>query len=120
VGRVWSRHSHRGLPLNAIVRVHRPQMQPSEIETLPLHDASLESVEVLWAEARCRLVLSLHSGKHLLEFRGVTRTTIPHEKPWGPSISINEASFKDGVTSIEMQTGDTIEIVSQEVYFGAL
>ena len=97
-----------------------PQVRPSEIDTLPLHDASLESIEVLWAEARCRLVLKLASGKHLLEFRGISRVTIPYEEPWGPSISINRASFEDGVTSIQMQSGDTIEIAADGVHFGAL
>ncbi len=91
-----------------------------EIEALPLHDATLESIEVRWSEAFCTVVLELASGKHLLKFGGVTSVSVPHREPWGPSVSVNGASAKGGVTAIEMQSGDTIEIVAKEVTFSAI
>jgi hypothetical protein len=37
---------------------------------------------------------------------------LPHEEPWGPSFYVNEASYSDGIFRIQMQSGDTIEIVA--------
>lgn len=97
-----------------------PRMTLSEIESLPLHDATLEAVEVRWAEGLCTVSLKLSSGKHLLKFGGVTMAAIPHRAPWGPSVCVNGASARDGVVSIEMQSGDTIEIAAEEVTFSAI
>jgi hypothetical protein len=95
-------------------------MTLAELEKLPLHDATLKSVEVLWGEARCRLFLELAAGSHLLEFRGVTRVEIPQEAPWGPSVSVNGISVQGGVAAIEMQSGDTIEVSASEAEFSAI
>jgi hypothetical protein len=95
-------------------------MTLAEIEKLPLHDATLKSVEVLWAEARCRLFLELAAGSHVLEFGGVTRVAIPREAPWGRSVSVNGVSVKGGVAAIEMQSGDTIEVSASEAEFSAI
>jgi hypothetical protein len=95
-------------------------MKLSGINTLPLHDATLESIELVWKEAQCRVVVTLESGTHLLTFGGVTKVSIPRDEPWGSSISVNEASFERGVATIEMQSGDTIEITAQEVEFSTL
>jgi hypothetical protein len=95
-------------------------MRLSEIEALPLHDSTLVSIEMSWKEARCKMTLILSTGKHLLEFANVTMVRIPRETPWGPSASVNGASVKDRVVAIEMQSGDTIEIVARDVEFSAL
>jgi len=91
----------------------------SDIEALPLHDSTLISVDMLWKEARCKLTLLLSTGKHRLEFSNVTTVRIPRESPWGPSISVNSASVKNGIVEIQMQSGDTIEIAARDVEFGA-
>ena len=95
-------------------------MTLAELERLRLHDATLRSVEVLWAEARCRLFLELAAGNHILEFRGVTRVEIPHEAAWGPSESVNGISVQGGVAAIEMQSGDTIKVSASEAEFSAI
>jgi hypothetical protein len=95
-------------------------MSLSELEEMPLHDATLKSVEVLWREAQCRLSLRLSSGDHLLTFSGVTLVTVPRKNEWGRSVSINSAQGLNGVASIEMQSGDIIEIAATEVTLSAL
>jgi len=95
-------------------------MRLPEIEALPLHDSTLVSVDMSWKEARCKMTLLLSTGKHRLDFSNVTMVRIPRESPWGPSVSVNSASVKDGVVAIEMQSGDTIVIASREVELSAL
>jgi hypothetical protein len=95
-------------------------MTLAELEKLPLHDATLKSVEVLWAEARCLVSLKLATGNHVLEFRGITRVEIPREAPWGQSASVNGVSVQGGVVAIEMQSGDTIEVSANEAEFSAI
>lgn len=95
-------------------------MTPAEVEALPLHESKLLSVEVLWSEARCRIRLLLPSGKHLLEFANVTMVRISRTTPWVSSLSVNGASENAGVVTIEMQSGDTIEIAATEFEFSAL
>ncbi len=95
-------------------------MTLAELEKLSLHDATLESVEVLWEEARCRVFLKLAAGRYLLEFRGVTRVEIPREAPWGRSASVNAVSVHGVVAAIQMQSGDTIEVSANEAEFSAI
>ena len=100
-------------------------MSPSEVATLPLHDATVESIDVAWAKVQCVLRLravtkpNTYAEPCILEFRGLKHLRLSKEQPWGPSVSINGATFTNGAISIEMQSGDTIEIIASEMQFGA-
>jgi hypothetical protein len=98
-------------------------MDPSQISELELHDGVLVSIDMTWAQRRCRLLVhpvSLVRRTDCLVFEGVTRLLVPNEMPWGPSISINGVTFVDGKVAIEMQSGDTIEIIAKSVEYHAL
>ena len=100
-------------------------MRLSEVATLPLHDATVESIDISWAKSECFLRLRAvtkpnnYAEPCILEFRGLKHLRLSKEQPWGPSVSINGAKFTNGAVSIEMQSGDTIEIVASEMQFGA-
>jgi hypothetical protein len=85
----------------------------SELEDFPLHDATLRSVEVLWKEAQCKLFLVLSSGPHVLTLSGVTMVVVPRKNDWGRSVSIYKVKCSNGVVSIQMQSGDMIEIAAE-------
>ena len=116
-------------------------MSGQDFSSLPLHDALLSSVELLWKQKLCRLHLyafgekgdrsriplastntpsfkckpspvEIQEGRHLLEFQQVTALKIPHDEPWGRSSSVNEISHSSGTFQIEMQSGDIIEIAA--------
>jgi hypothetical protein len=101
-------------------------MSPAEIDSLPLHDALLESSNLSWQTALCTLQINvfLQRGGNAkpckLRFSGLTQLHVPKQQPWGPSVSINGAKFENGSVQIEMQSGDTISIVATEMEFGAL
>ncbi len=101
-------------------------MSTEEFNSLPLHDAQLRSIELLWGEKLCRIHLAAFSqvGKeaspHVLEFHAVTALKVPHEDSWGPSSSVNSASHLSGTFQIEMQSGDTIEIAASGFRFVTL
>lgn len=80
---------------------------------LQLHDATLESIEVLWESRICICKLRQASPDRktiVLRFTGVTEVHIPHANPWGPSISVLEVSETLHSFKIEMQSGDTVSI----------
>ena len=93
-------------------------MSTQEFEALPLHDALLTSIEVLWVQRLCRLRLSVFAQAgtvavpHLLEFHNVSLVTVPRNNPWGPSSSVNSSSHYAGVFQLQMQSGDNIEVVA--------
>ncbi|MET0856889.1 MAG: hypothetical protein ABWY27_09075 [Telluria sp.] len=87
------------------------------IENLDLHDATLVSVQIIWADGTC-IVKVEHSrlSDCILTFSGVSSVTVPRTHPWGPSRSINSARQQSlGHYEIEMQSGDVIEIFASEV-----
>jgi hypothetical protein len=87
-----------------------------EFAALPLHDATLESVVLEWEHSICRFRVCPVWPERLageLVFYDVSELTVPHDSPWGPSVSINETRIaEDGRFEIEMQTGDTLRIRS--------
>jgi hypothetical protein len=101
-------------------------MSPAEIDSLPLHDAVLESIDISWEKAECTLRLSVFLKRDKraepcrLQFFGVTRLLMPKNQPWGPSVSVNGAKLENGTVQIEMQSGDTIEVVATGIEFGTL
>jgi hypothetical protein len=101
-------------------------MSPSEVDGLPLHDAVLEAIEMSWQKAQCTLRMSVflkrteNAKPCELQFSEVTQLHVPRIEPWGTSVFVNDAKFEDGTVKIEMQSGDTIEIVASRMEFGAL
>ena len=92
-----------------------PQDIPAELQ---LHDATLVSIEFIWQEAICKLIIEKWSKVQAksvsvsLEFSGVTNLVIPKQEDWGPSESINKTNYQNGVCVIEMQSGDQITIAA--------
>ncbi len=86
-----------------------------------LHDATLETFALHWAEGIARIRLSTGvngTGVVILEASGVLRAVCPRVFPWGESDSVNEVKLEkvdDGwLLSIEMQSGDVLEICCGE------
>lgn len=101
-------------------------MSTPDFSCLPLHDALLESITLLWKQKICRLHLEAFAvpGKsaspHLLEFQGVELVNAPLNDSWGPSYSVNSATHTSGKFFIEMQSGDIIEVRAATFTFVAL
>jgi len=93
---------------------------------LPLHDAVLRNIEVEWEAKQCRLVITMarkasaSTDLCTIEFEGVSRLSIPHDEPWGPSSSINTLSATPSAYQVEMQSGDIIEIQASKFSFKQL
>ncbi len=86
-----------------------------------MHDWVLVSVNFDWKSAIVEVHLTKVGGESVfIRARGVSRTTIPHREEWGPSIYVNRTTgpsrTEDGQMKfeIEMQSGDTIEIVASD------
>jgi hypothetical protein len=94
-----------------------------EIATLPLHDAIVQRIIMLWRERTVEFELLAFSEKgkdaspHMLRFLKVTYFTCPHVSPWGESFHINSASGSQGHFIMEMQSGDEIKIEAGEYNF---
>jgi len=78
------------------------------------------SVSVDWKAGMARLEFMPFGGgnvpKHIVA-KGLSDLRLPRKQPWGPSVSVNSCEGPveiDGAyrLSIEMQTGDQIEIVA--------
>lgn len=98
----------------------------SGLESLPLHDAILQNIVLLWEErvVEIELLPVAERGKkaspHKLRFTSVKNFSCPHTSPWGESFYINEANGTAGSFSIEMQSGDEIRIEALEFSFNAV
>jgi hypothetical protein len=92
------------------------------MNTVPkLHDATLETLAFHWAEGIVRIRLSTGmngTGVVILEASGVLRAVCPRVLPWGPSDSVNVVKLEHvgngQLLSIEMQSGDVLEIYCGE------
>lgn len=93
-----------------------------------MHDWSIKNIHVSWKERRAVLDLVKYQGAPKLICEGVTNIKIPMVFDWGPTDCINETApyldVKDGILnvenwegklSIEMQTGDVIEIEAKTI-----
>ena len=64
-------------------------------------------------------VLGLFDGPKLVQASGLTELRMPREMLWGPSVSVNQCDgpirLQDGGygLTIEMQSGDVIELVAE-------
>lgn len=85
-----------------------------------LHDATLISIRLYWAERRCELLFAGAPeipGPFALEFNSVSVVSIPSKMPWGPSDSVLEVDFSNGVAFFVMQSGDSITVMSSDYLF---
>jgi hypothetical protein len=81
----------------------------TRIESLPLHDATLESASLDCKSGELRLVLDTTADETMavLAFSQTTRFNATREQPWGPSVSVNEArTLPSGAIEVELQSGD--------------
>ena len=85
-----------------------------------LHDATLLSLAIDWhkRELCCTFSVFPEATVRLIA-RSLTLLKAPRNEPWGPSVSVNEVRTVklDAMTllSIEMQSGDVIEVCAQDV-----
>jgi hypothetical protein len=87
-----------------------------------LHDATLTGLEVDWASGELRYNFKVSVGERitvLLLAYGLTCLKCPRLFPWGRTISVNSARVdkreKEVLLFIEMQSGDVIEAVVEDV-----
>lgn len=91
---------------------------------ISMHDWTLLSLLVDWREGQ--LVIKLLNNKSeqvLIKANGVKLINIPKSDEWGESVSVNEVielgknphGFEK--MKIEIQSGDVIEVVAEEIVF---
>jgi hypothetical protein len=84
-----------------------------------MHDWSFLSLLVSWRSGELEIGLQSPSGPASVCAQGLRDLRLPRERSWGPSVSVNAVRGPsvrpDGLSqlSIEMQTGDVIEIVAE-------
>lgn len=87
----------------------------------PMHDWVLVSVSVDWEVGTARLELSWDGHLQAITARGLSNLLLPRRHPWGPSVHVNEShgptqlESGDHLLSIEMQSGDKIELIAKEI-----
>ena len=94
----------------------------TKIESLPLHDATLESAAFDWKSGELRLVLDVTGEETMavLSFSETTRFNATREQPWGPSVSVNKVREPSlGTIEVELQSGDiwVIQAASWSISF---
>jgi hypothetical protein len=87
-----------------------------------LHDATLQTVNFGWETGVVRLTFEVgvaSSDLAIVEAEGVTSLKCPRLYPWGSSSSVNAAAVEESVDgkllTIEMQSGDVLEVRCREV-----
>jgi hypothetical protein len=91
-------------------------MTSDTIASLPLHDAVLQSVELLWRERllRVRLTAFVQTGQaaepRVLEFQDVSAFDTSRVDAWGPSEAVLSATSEGGVFRLQMQSGDVVTV----------
>ena len=86
---------------------------------LQMHDWTLRALNVDWGEGVACVEFDAPTGRSVLRAHGLQNLHIPRTESWAPSVSVNEARGPVGIEgglvrfSIEMQTGDIIEIVAR-------
>ncbi|EGR0594062.1 hypothetical protein FG071_19935 [Vibrio cholerae] len=83
---------------------------------LPLHDSIVQSIEYLWEKKSVR-VIGLQNSNDRVEFEiifsEVSALNLSHMEPWGPSVSIHQATVPEkGSYTLEMQSGDSIQVLA--------
>lgn len=86
-----------------------------------MHDWTLSKVDFEWKTARVVLEFKdSASAVRTLIANEVAELYVPRKNEWGPSVSVNEVSEIEELSSelkqlkIEMQSGDVIQIVAAQ------
>lgn len=85
-----------------------------------LHDAKLVAIHLDWSQRTCELSFAGAPGipgSFSLVFVEVAELRVPSTQPWGPSACVLEAAYSGGVATIDMQSGDTLTVVSPSYSF---
>ena len=82
-----------------------------------MHDWTLKTVTVDWSAGSVTIELQTAGMPKVLRAYEVAELRVPRRQAWGPSVSVNECdgpTAHDGLSrvSIEMQTGDVIELIA--------
>ena len=92
-------------------------------EDLPLHDATLKSVQYNWGDSKVSLTFSVYTLElkgtisYQLIFEGCSDLHITHLIEWGESSSVNTLVMENESYKIEMQSGDVITLKSKGFSF---
>lgn len=92
------------------------------IQDYNLHDAKLSKIEYCWKSKILKIFLNAYleypESNELtqvcLSLYKVRDIHIPQKEDWGPSNYVNDVSEAEGKYSIEMQSGDMINIEADE------
>lgn len=91
-----------------------------------LHDWTLIGIGFEWHAGRVVVELEDNAlARRTLTAESVSLLDVPQDKPWGPSVSVNEAvetqtGSGDGrCLQIEMQSGDVIRIYARSFIYPA-
>ena len=88
---------------------------------LPLHDATLQALQVTWATSEVVAdLVPMQSGEWSgqrvrLTWSGCNRLSAPHESPWGSSDAVNTHGRDGRRFWLEMQSGDVVEVWASDV-----
>lgn len=90
-------------------------------DTSWLHDATLLGLTVDWKDGRAEVTFRVHPDSLVrLVGQGAVRVSVTRDQPWGPSDSVNEIRWSNGVNvggsvlEIEIQSGDVILIEARQ------
>jgi hypothetical protein len=92
---------------------------------MSLHDCTLSSATLNWRLGELQIGLLAHEGPRSIIAHGLRDLRVPRAFPWGPSVSVNSVDGPrpnpDGGQrlDIEMQSGDRIVIVADEIIMPA-
>ncbi len=82
-----------------------------------MHEWTLIDITSHWADRSVTLGFSSQDGHKEILATNFSKVLVPRNDPWGASVSVNTAILSNGDKrlSIEMQSGDTIEIEAQSI-----
>lgn len=86
-----------------------------------MHDWTLIKIVYKWEDGGfCEIFFSdTNSMEKCVEARHVSNLSVPREELWGPSVSVNSVIFRDysgrQEMLIEMQSGDLVNVVAEEI-----
>ncbi len=84
-----------------------------------MHDWTLHSISMDWESGSAICSLAGPKGTASIVAKDVAELRVPRNLPWGRSVSVNQVTGPtrrdDGLflLSIEMQSGDTIEVAAR-------
>jgi len=91
--------------------------------SLPLHDAILKELRVDWSARTCVAEIDAFVDRkkdaqpRKLVWQKVSKISVPHEEPWGPSVFINAVRQEENCYIVEMQSGDQLRIHAEAFEF---